>query len=580
MASFLGGLVGGTIGDALVKLRLDSASYESELAAQKAKTSAATDSMGSSAAKFGAAAKVGFALAATAALKFGADSVASFRESQEVLAQLSVAVGGSTEAYERQATALQNLTGFQDEEILKADTVLARFKLTGEQVRQLTPLVLDYARATGKDATSAAEAVGKALLGNARALKEIGIDYKATGDAAQDYSGILDALTEKVGGSAAAFAETYSGKLAILAARFDDLKESVGARLLGPMEDLLAVFESQGVQVSRITELIASGAVSFEDYGEAVAAATRDQEAWVQGAFAEQFRDVEAATIAMTRAAMEGSYAQAALAESATDATDAIRAERNAFLALTDPVFGVIDALDKDREAEDALHDARRRLDRLTEQGKEGTKAYAQAQRDVEAAALDAAEAHAGLLGAVQDLRSKVEEGTLSQDAAEESLRKMAKAAGLTKGETQALVKELHAGTRALQEWNRTSFEDKSATVAIQVLQNGMVAAGGGHQLADGGIVAGASGVLTRRANLMLVGEGSYHTPFGRGAEAVMPLNDATMDRLGAAIARHTSSGDGGTWRLIVPSTANASNELDRYILSVLARASLQRVGL
>ena len=50
--------------------------------------------------------------------------------------------------------------------------------------------LLDCANATSKDVPSAAQDVGKALLGNAKALKNIGISYKSTGDSTKDCANI------------------------------------------------------------------------------------------------------------------------------------------------------------------------------------------------------------------------------------------------------------------------------------------------------------------------------------------------------------------------------------------------------
>src|SRR5207248_2395854 len=98
-------------------------------------------------------------------------------------------------------------------EILAADTQLARFKLTQAQIQQLIPLILDYSRATGQDAATAAGNIGRALLGNTRALKAVGIEFKATGNTAADLSSIMDLLRQHVGGAADAFAKTGAGQL-------------------------------------------------------------------------------------------------------------------------------------------------------------------------------------------------------------------------------------------------------------------------------------------------------------------------------------------------------------------------------
>ncbi len=223
--------------------------------------------------KFGAVAKVALGIAAVAAVKFVSDSVEAYNEHQQALLQLQTTisnspklVGASTKAFEDQATALQNLTGFQDEEVLKADAVLGRFGLTADQLKEINPLILDYARATGQDAATAAGALGKALLGNTRALKAIGISFTATGNTAQDFNAIVDLMKGKVGGLAEAYGKTLPGQLAIASAKFDDIKETVGKavvpilnKLLDVAQPLLGVFQL----AANHTDLVVAALLGF-----------------------------------------------------------------------------------------------------------------------------------------------------------------------------------------------------------------------------------------------------------------------------------------------------------------------------
>ena len=224
-----------TVSELVVLVTANTAGFQKGMASAEKTTSS-----------FATVAKVGFAIAAVAALKFVADSVEAYNDHQEALLQLQTTInnspkliGASTAAFEEQATALQNLTGFQDEEILRADAVLGRFGLTADQLNQLNPLVLDYARATGQDAATAAGSLGKALLGNTRALKAIGISFTATGDTAKDFASIQDLLESKVGGLAEAYGKTLPGQLAIAAAKFDDVKETVGKAVIPILSKLL-----------------------------------------------------------------------------------------------------------------------------------------------------------------------------------------------------------------------------------------------------------------------------------------------------------------------------------------------------
>jgi phage-related tail protein len=137
-----------------------------------------------------------------------------------------------------QAQALQNVTKFDGDATAAAMGHLAAFKLTGTQVQQLTPLLLDYAQKTGKDLPTAAGDLGKALLGQGRALKGIGINFKDTGSAAGNFAELTGALRTQVGGFAEKEGLSAEGRAAILGNKFDDLREAVGARLIPALSAL------------------------------------------------------------------------------------------------------------------------------------------------------------------------------------------------------------------------------------------------------------------------------------------------------------------------------------------------------
>lgn len=185
-----------------------------------------------------------YAAAGAAVVAFAKSAIDAYADHQKAVATLQTALNNSpaiidksTAAYADQATTLQNLTGRQDEEILRADAILANFGLTKDQIEQTIPTILDYAQTTGQDASGAAESFGKALLGNTRALKNVGIAYKTTGDRATDLANISELLQAKVGGASEAFGETFAGKIEILKAQFDDLKETLGAQLVPILSD-------------------------------------------------------------------------------------------------------------------------------------------------------------------------------------------------------------------------------------------------------------------------------------------------------------------------------------------------------
>lgn len=199
-----------------------------------------SDRLGGKLAKFGKAGAIGAAAAGGAILgKFALDSVKAATEAEEAQKRLSFALGKFPALADTNLQSLQKLnsglalkTKFDDDAIASGQAVLAQFKLTGKQLEQVTPLLLDYASTTGKDMPSAAQDLGKALLGNAKALKNVGISYKSTGDSTKDFTNITALMREKVGGFADKEGSTAAGKMAILNNQFGELKETVGAKLL------------------------------------------------------------------------------------------------------------------------------------------------------------------------------------------------------------------------------------------------------------------------------------------------------------------------------------------------------------
>jgi hypothetical protein len=177
--------------------------------------------------------------AGRAAYQFGKDSVKAYVDAQSSQLKLHDAFRKFPKLADTSQGALQRLnsqlalkTKFDDDATASGQAVLAQFGLTGQQLTKLTPLLQDYAAKTGKDLPAAAGVLGKAFLGNTRALKAIGIDYKMTGDKGKDFANIQRLVNEKVGGFAEKEGKSAAGQAEILRNQFGELKEAAGAVLL------------------------------------------------------------------------------------------------------------------------------------------------------------------------------------------------------------------------------------------------------------------------------------------------------------------------------------------------------------
>jgi len=191
------------------------------------------------------------AAAAVAATAFAVDSIKAFAEAEQAQNRLAFAVqkypslaGANIAAIQAENTALQARTRFEDDAIAAAQGALAMYDLTAAQLSELTPLMLDYAAATGKSAGDAAEDFGKAILGQGRALKAIGLDFQDAGDPVSNYTALVAGLRTQVQGFAEKDALTVAGRLDMINNQFGDVQEKLGSAFAPALNVAADVVES------------------------------------------------------------------------------------------------------------------------------------------------------------------------------------------------------------------------------------------------------------------------------------------------------------------------------------------------
>ena len=185
---------------------------------------------------------------------FAKDSIEAFAGAEEQQAQLERAyekfpavANVSIDALRALNSEIQAKTGYDDDALAASEASLAQFGLTGEQIRQLTPLMADYAAKTGKDLPTAADDLGKAVLGQGKALKAVGVDFKDAGSSGANFDQLMKGLDGTVGGFADTMGETASGKAKILATEFENIQETVGQMLMPALKGLTDI----GVKVTK-----------------------------------------------------------------------------------------------------------------------------------------------------------------------------------------------------------------------------------------------------------------------------------------------------------------------------------------
>ena len=180
-----------------------------------------------------------------AAAKFATDSVKAYAEAETAQAKLTDAYAKFPKLADVSLSSLRNLntelaqkTKFDDDATASGQAVLAQFGLTGKQLKEMTPLMQDYAAKTGKDLPTAAQDLGKAMLGQGRSLKAVGIDFKDAGSKSGNFDQIMGGLRDQVGGFAEKEGKTAAGQAEILKNQFGEVQEQVGGALMPVLKDL------------------------------------------------------------------------------------------------------------------------------------------------------------------------------------------------------------------------------------------------------------------------------------------------------------------------------------------------------
>lgn len=125
--------------------------------------------------------------------------------------------------------------GFDDE--AAAVSVTKLFQVTGDlnKAMNLNNIAMDLARSKNMELADASRLITMVLSGNARALKEYGIELDETKTP-------MEALTQLQGmlaGQAEGFATTLPGQLQVVSESFDNLKQAVGDRFAPALQSIL-----------------------------------------------------------------------------------------------------------------------------------------------------------------------------------------------------------------------------------------------------------------------------------------------------------------------------------------------------
>lgn len=192
-----------------------------------------------------------------ASVKGALESELAEAKLRTALQNVTTARQGDADMLIEQATALQKVTTFTDEQILQADQLLATFQLNGEAIAEINPRLLDMAASlasvgeTTMDLDSLAIALGKSLTLGAGSLTRYGVtltdaqakqfDLAKGMDKVKLLTEILDSNFK---GLAEAAGKTMAGRIQIAKNAFGDLQEKIGGALMPAINTLFDDFGS------------------------------------------------------------------------------------------------------------------------------------------------------------------------------------------------------------------------------------------------------------------------------------------------------------------------------------------------
>jgi len=163
---------------------------------------------------------------------------ASLKQRQAVTLA-NIAFGEQSEAMQELASGVQRLTNHGDEELLPVMAKLAQtYKLSTSEIRELTPVLVDFADAnasTGMTVATAFDLMGRALNGHTETLTRYGIELDSVKLQEEGAIYLVEKLASDYGGVSEALADLRLQN----ANAWGDIKEQIGDMLNVLIEPLL-----------------------------------------------------------------------------------------------------------------------------------------------------------------------------------------------------------------------------------------------------------------------------------------------------------------------------------------------------
>jgi hypothetical protein len=209
------------------------AEFTGKKAFKQAETS--TDKLMKSVKKLGGA--LGLAFGTQQIIAFGKRSVKAFAESELEATRLRTAVTNLGLAFaapeiDRYIDKIELATGVNRDQLQPAFLTLLQTTGSLTKSQELLNLSLDVAAATGADASSVAEKLSQAYIGNARGLRTLNLGLTTAELNTSDFETVQKRITELFAGQGQAAAESYVGQMNKLTIASEQASEIIGGGLV------------------------------------------------------------------------------------------------------------------------------------------------------------------------------------------------------------------------------------------------------------------------------------------------------------------------------------------------------------
>lgn len=157
-----------------------------------------------------------------------AEQEAAIAKLDAALAPLGASAAGVSEALQQQASALQKVTRFGDEETIQAQALIAAFVKEESQLLELTRVTQDFAEAKGVSLKNAADLITKTFASSTNALTRYGLEVEGVAGSTERLVSLTGALDAAFKGAAEAGAATFQGRVDQLSNSLGDSAEGLG----------------------------------------------------------------------------------------------------------------------------------------------------------------------------------------------------------------------------------------------------------------------------------------------------------------------------------------------------------------